>query len=218
MSKVVVLMSGGPDSSTLAFHAKHQLGHDVVGLFVDSGQLFADQELAGAKRVARELGIHLEIAPLGQFRQVMIGAVPPPYVAMGGDAEELVRGGAFLPMAVACSYAVFTQSPTIMVATIAEDVEKFPAMIPFVENLKPNLRLFLKDDAADIALPFVEMRKADVLRLGAQLGVPLSATRTCQRPTLLHCGECERCRSRKQAFRDAALDDATVYAADDPLM
>ncbi|WP_168627941.1 7-cyano-7-deazaguanine synthase [Cryobacterium sp. BB307] len=208
---VIVLMSGGPDSSTLAFHAKHQLGEDVIGLFVDSGQLFADAELAGAKTVAKALGIHLEIARLSAFRDVMIGFVPAPYVAMGGDAEALSRGGAFLPIAVACSYAVFTQSSRIQVATIAEDVEKFPAMIPFVENWNPNLRLFLSDENAGIELPFLRKRKSEVLRLGTELGVPLHATRTCQQATALHCGECSRCSSRHQAFRAAGLADPTAY-------
>lgn len=211
MVDAITLLSGGPDSSTLAFHAKHELGLDQVCLFVDSGQLFADQELAAARVVSAALGAPLEIARLSSFRDLMLGFVPPPYVAMGGDAELLKRGGAFLPLAVACSYAVFRGADKILIATIAEDVEKFPAMIPFVDNFKPNFRLFRDNEQADIVLPLAKMYKREVLQLGHRLGVPLDATRTCQQPTLDHCGSCHRCLQRMKAFADAGINDSTRY-------
>jgi 7-cyano-7-deazaguanine synthase len=208
--KVVVLLSGGPDSSTLAFWAVKQ-GYDVRGLFVNSGQYYADHELAGARAVANKLSIHLEVAELDNFRQMLIGFIPHPYTAMGGDAEVWKRGGAFLPTAVACSYAAITGCEEVLVAMISEDIELWPDARSFIANSVPNLRLITKNKDANIRLPFADKRKAQVLQLGAELGVPFERTRTCQNTTINHCGTCARCVKRASAFVEAGIEDPTTY-------
>jgi 7-cyano-7-deazaguanine synthase len=57
------------------------------------------------------------------------------------------------------------------------------------------------------------MHKADVVRLGAELGVPLELTLSCMNPRVgLHCGQCSKCRERRDAFADAGVSDPTRYA------
>ena len=59
--------------------------------------------------------------------------------------------------------------------------------------------------------------KADVIRKGIGLGVPLELTMSCMNPKDgRHCGRCSKCRERRDAFRDAAVDDPTVWAALEP--
>ncbi|MBL3553519.1 7-cyano-7-deazaguanine synthase [Rhodovulum sulfidophilum] len=208
--EAVVLLSGGPDSSTLAFWAFKQ-GYDIRALFVNSGQYYADHELAGARAVANKLSIHLEVAELANFRQVLIGFIPHPYTAMGGGAEVWKRGGAFLPTAVACSYAAITGCEEVLVAMIAEDIELWPDARSFIENSAPNFRLITKNKDANISLPFASKRKSEVLQLGSELGVPFERTRTCQNTTINHCGECVRCKKRASAFAEAGIPDPTTY-------
>ena len=63
-----------------------------------------------------------------------------------------------------------------------------------------------------IDAPFMEMHKSDVIRLGHQLGVPLELTLSCMNPRRgLHCGECSKCRERRDAFREAGIEDLTPY-------
>jgi 7-cyano-7-deazaguanine synthase len=58
------------------------------------------------------------------------------------------------------------------------------------------------------------MDKAAVIRLGLELGVPLELTLSCMNPGGgLHCGQCSKCRERRDAFREADVDDPTQYAA-----
>jgi 7-cyano-7-deazaguanine synthase len=64
-----------------------------------------------------------------------------------------------------------------------------------------------------IEAPFSRLHKADVIKLGASLGVPLELTLSCMQPSNgLHCGRCSKCRERRDAFLDAGIDDPTRYA------
>ncbi len=69
--------------------------------------------------------------------------------------------------------------------------------------------------AHEIALvtPLAGMRKAEAIRLGLELGVPLEATLSCMSPESgSHCGRCSKCRERRDAFVGAGVEDPTVYA------
>jgi 7-cyano-7-deazaguanine synthase len=65
-----------------------------------------------------------------------------------------------------------------------------------------------------IDAPFVTMHKSDVIRLGVELKVPFELTLSCMNPRQgLHCGQCSKCRERRDAFHDAGIDDPTSYAS-----
>jgi 7-cyano-7-deazaguanine synthase len=58
------------------------------------------------------------------------------------------------------------------------------------------------------------MQKSDVIKLGAELGVSLELTLSCMNPQGgRHCGQCSKCRERRDAFHDALIADPTSYAA-----
>ena len=58
------------------------------------------------------------------------------------------------------------------------------------------------------------MRKAEIIRLGHQLGVPLSNTWSCYKGEEYQCGICPTCRSRIDGFAKAGVTDYTVYNQD----
>jgi 7-cyano-7-deazaguanine synthase len=63
-----------------------------------------------------------------------------------------------------------------------------------------------------IEAPFATRHKADVIRRGVELGVPLELTLSCMQPRDgLHCGQCSKCRERRDAFREADVADPTTY-------
>jgi 7-cyano-7-deazaguanine synthase len=66
--------------------------------------------------------------------------------------------------------------------------------------------------AISVDAPFMHMHKSDVILLGHELGVPFELTLSCMNPRDgLHCGECSKCRERRDAFREAGTEDPTTY-------
>jgi 7-cyano-7-deazaguanine synthase len=211
--RALVLMSGGPDSSTAAYWARSE-GRDVRGIFLNSGHLAADFELAGSRAIAAELGIHLEIVDVRGLRNMLIGFVPPPYLMLAitpgpqcGDPHGL--------LGIATTYAGLIRARTVIIGSLAEDLEGFPGLREFYEHFERAIRVMpLFDGDFELLNPFIEMRKAELIRLGADLGVPFELTRSCQETTTLNCGQCDHCKERKSAFSEAGVADPTTYNAD----
>lgn len=61
--------------------------------------------------------------------------------------------------------------------------------------------------------PLQWLQKAGVVTLGDSLGVRFEDTWSCYKGEEKHCGTCPTCRSRKQAFEAAGVNDPTEYAA-----
>lgn len=61
--------------------------------------------------------------------------------------------------------------------------------------------------------PLQWLMKSEIVELGHKLGVPFEDTWSCYKGGDKHCGTCMTCRSRKEAFEIAEVDDPTEYAA-----
>ena len=89
----------------------------------------------------------------------------------------------------------------------------FPDATPqFFETMGRALSLGLAHPIV-IDAPFASMDKSEVIRLGVALGVPLELTLSCMNPHEgRHCGQCSKCRERRDAFHQAGVADPTTYA------
>ena len=88
----------------------------------------------------------------------------------------------------------------------------FPDATPqFLEAQGRALSLGL-DLPFAVEAPFAALHKADVIRRGVELGVPMELTLSCMQPSDgMHCGRCSKCRERRDAFREAGVSDPTTY-------
>jgi 7-cyano-7-deazaguanine synthase len=64
-----------------------------------------------------------------------------------------------------------------------------------------------------IHAPLIEMTKAEIVKLGSQLGLDYAITVSCYQanPEGKACGVCDSCRLRKEGFKQANLKDPTRY-------
>ena len=100
--------------------------------------------------------------------------------------------------------------PALALGTLGSN--PFPDATPaFFDAMSRALSLGL-DAAVAIDAPFARWHKADVIRRGVELAVPLELTLSCMQPKDgLHCGRCSKCRERRDAFREAGVADPTSY-------
>ena len=59
--------------------------------------------------------------------------------------------------------------------------------------------------------PYTGIRKSDIARIGKRLGLDYSTTYSCYKGGEKHCGKCGTCVERKEALRDAEIEDTTEY-------
>jgi 7-cyano-7-deazaguanine synthase len=113
-------------------------------------------------------------------------------------------------------YCAAAQIDRLVLGTLAHN--PFPDATPeFRSAMQRALSLGL-GRALEVEAPYATVSKADVIRRGAALGVPLELTLSCMSPQMVgalfpaHCGTCSKCRERHDAFREAGLRDPTGYA------
>ena len=108
-------------------------------------------------------------------------------------------------------YAATRKISRIVVAPLAGN--PFPDATPqFFAALNAAFSLGLAAPI-EIAAPFAHLHKEDVVKIGAQLGVPFELTLSCMNPSgTTHCGLCSKCRERRDAFQAAGIADPTMYA------
>jgi 7-cyano-7-deazaguanine synthase len=131
----------------------------------------------------------------------------------GRNLILLSKAAVYMARVVASAQATApapTPATRLLLGTLAGN--PFPDATPvFFDTMSRALSLGLGTPIA-IAAPFAAMHKADVIKRGIALGVPLELTLSCMQPNDgLHCGKCSKCRERRDAFREASVEDPTQY-------
>lgn len=212
--KCVVVLSGGPDSATVAYWAKNE-GYDVYGVTFKYGQI-AVKEVEYAGHIAERLKIPLKTIDFSALKDIFAGVT-----SLCDDSLELTpafshpiivpfRNAIFLATAVA--YAVAIDATHIFYGAQGSDEANYPdCRRAFYQAFETAARLGTDTDI-HIDAPFNELPKSAILKRGAELGVPFHLTWSCYRNGSTHCGRCESCVNRRTAFQDAGLHDSTTYA------
>ncbi|MDG4830004.1 7-cyano-7-deazaguanine synthase QueC [Solwaraspora sp. WMMD1047] len=221
----VVIVSGGLDSTVVTYWL-HQLGTRLSLLSVDYGQRHRI-ELEHARRTAAAVGAAHDLVDLSGIGAVLTGS------ALTDDAVEMPDGhytdasmrSTVVPnrnatmLDIAVAVAVARRADAVVFGAHAGDHPIYPDCRPeFVTSYERTARTanegFLVDGFRVLA-PFAAMSKADIVTLGATLGVPFAETWSCYRGGERHCGRCGTCVERREAFDLAGVPDPTLYVASD---
>ncbi|MBQ7434138.1 MAG: 7-cyano-7-deazaguanine synthase QueC [Lachnospiraceae bacterium] len=214
--KALVLLSGGLDSATcLAIAVKQYGAENVIALSVWYGQKH-EKELQAARQIAAYYGVKwktLDLALLfadsdcallqGSDREIPKESYAEQLAETQGQTVSTYvpfRNGLFL--ASAASIALSNGCSVIYYGAHSDDAagNAYPdCSIRF--NQAMNEAIFTgSGEALRIQAPFVEQTKADVVRLGMELGVPYELTWSCYEGGEQPCGLCGTCRDRMAAF------------------
>ncbi len=222
MSYAIAVVSGGMDSTVLAYQATG-LFSNVDLLSVDYGQRHR-KELGYAAMTAERLGCRHDIVALPLATMLTGSAltdasveVPHGHYAADTMALTVVPNRNAVLISVAYAVAVARGADAVLVGVHAGDHHVYPDCRPaFVSALDEALRIG-NEGVGNVRLeaPFVNHSKTDIARLGARLGVEWSETWSCYEGGEVHCGRCGTCVERHEAFRDAGVADPTTYADPD---
>jgi len=213
---VAVLCSGGLDSCVLLIDLARRTGR-AVPLFVRAGHPWEEAERAALGRfldavaepaAAPPRDLALPMGDVYGAHWSMSGQGAPGWAAPD-EAVEL-RGRNLVLLSKALVAAAIEGWPTVALGTLAGN--PFPDATPhFFAAIAAVGSEALRNSLAVVA-PYRELSKSDVIRRGADL--PLDLTLSCLRPTSdgRHCGDCNKCRERVEAFAAAGVADRTRYA------
>lgn len=218
--RVVVLLSGGLDSATVAYMAK-EWNSEIHALSLDYGQRHKI-ELKCARKIAYKVKAksfkkvtlpltHLKSSaltnkdlhlPIKRLEQEMSRDIPVTYVP----------GRNTIFLSYAASYAEDIGALVIMTGVNAQDYSGYPDCRPEFINKFNDLLLVsnkrgLNGDPIEVRAPIIHMRKEDIIKKGLSLGVPYEDTWSCYKGDIPPCRECDSCVLRAKGFREAGIED-----------
>jgi 7-cyano-7-deazaguanine synthase len=217
----VVLLSGGMDSATCLALARRD-SRPVHALTVLYGQRHAREvraarALARRYRVAHHVVLELPLGPLLDStltrrkrplprRRPGAKGIPPTYV----PARNTIL------LAVALGYAESHRLRVLYIGANAIDYSGYPdCRPPYLRAFERMARLGTKvgvetGEGVRIRAPLLRLSKAEIVRLGEQLGVPWGLTWSCYAGRATPCGVCDACRLRARGFDEAGVVDPTL--------
>ncbi len=219
--KAVCLLSGGMDSTTLAYLAK-DMGYDIVALHFTYGQRTEEKERECAKEIARLLSAveFVEIS-LEHFKKIGASSLTDRSLAV----EEYEEGRVGIPstyvpfrngnlLAIATSLAEARRADTIFIGVQVGDYSGYPDCRPeFIEAFQRAVDIGTSPEThIRLETPFVQMTKAEIITVGRNLGVPYEHTWSCYQQNDIACGVCDSCHFRRSAFEELGLTDPIEYA------
>jgi 7-cyano-7-deazaguanine synthase len=221
--KAVGIISGGLDSTVLAYYLSKQLkAEELFLLSFDYGQKHV-KELASAARIASGLKATHEIVNLQNITRLISNsaltspttAVPEGHYAAENMAATVVPNRNAIMLAIAYGWAVNVKADTVAIGVHAGDHPIYPdCRETFINSFDAMERLATEGYSNPnlvLTAPFVFKSKAEVVVIGNQLKVPFEQTWSCYVGGKDHCGRCGTCVERKEAFRLAKVPDPTRY-------
>ena len=220
MKKAVCLLSGGMDSTTLAYVAK-DMGYAIIALHFTYGQRTEAKERECARAVAKKLDAleFVEIS-LEHFKKIGASSLTDTSIPVEEYAgEEEGVPSTYVPfrnanlLAIATSLAEARRAEAVFIGVQTGDYPGYPDCRPeFIEAFQRAVDLgTAAEPRITLMTPFVRMSKVEIVRKGLALGVPYELTWSCYQENDRACGVCSSCHYRREAFRELGLEDPIEY-------
>jgi len=217
----LVVCSGGLDSVTLAYLVAAE-GRLARLVSFDYGQRHR-KELAFAVAAAAALKTPHDLIDIASVGARLSGSAltDPAHqdVPDGHYAEETMRVTVVpnrnaIMLTIAFGLAASTGADAVALAVHGGDHFIYPDCRPgFIAAFRSMQERALEGMwQIGLEAPFLSGSKADIVRRGAELGVPFAATWSCYKGGAAHCGRCGTCVERREAFHLAGVADPTEYA------
>ncbi len=194
--------------------------HDAAALHISYGQRTEARERQSFLGICDFAGIRDRLAVRNEALRAIGGsaltdesiAVPESH-NIGQDIPVTYvpfRNAHFL--AVAVSWAEVLGAEKIYIGAVEQDSSGYPDCRPaYYAAFNEVIKAGTKEGRIEIVTPLIHLRKAEIVRLGLELGAPFHLTWSCYSRADKACGVCDSCVLRLRAFREAGAQDPIPY-------
>jgi len=214
--KILVLLSGGIDSSVLVWELAQQYER-VYPFYVRNGFVWERTELAWVRKYLRRIKapslmpiktVELPLSDVYPLHWSLTGRGTPSFDSE--DSAVYLPGRNLILLSKAAVYAAVQGIEHLALGILKGN--PFPdSTRSFLDRLGDLLGQGLNHPIA-VLTPYAQLEKTQVLERG--IALPLHLTFSCIAPReTLHCGACNKCAERIRAFKRLAIPDATRYFA-----
>lgn len=197
----VLLASGGLDSTTMAYWLIDQ-NIDFIPLFIDYGQHCASTELKTLKEVLPEsYKDKIEIVDIKSIYRYSNSKF-----IKSADLweDEITADDLYIPyrnlllLTVGATFAQTKGMGNVYSAFInSNHAKEIDCSTEFFDKME---KMLIDYGSVKINMPFRNLSKYDVAKIGLNLGVSVSTTFSCQASPQMPCGACPNCVDRLDAL------------------
>jgi 7-cyano-7-deazaguanine synthase len=216
VTRAVVVLSGGQDSTTCLYWAIDRYGRDKVEtLTFDYGQRHRI-ELECAARVAEFAGVANTILPIDTFTALGGDALTDADVPVEAGTDDttglpstFVPGRNLVFLAFAAAFAYRRGAANLVTGVAQTDYSGYPdCREGTITSLQHTLRLGMEFDVT-IHTPLMHLSKRETVELARDLGAlpAMAFTHTCYNGKRPPCGSCPACELRAKGFAEAGVED-----------
>ena len=210
-----IIVSGGMDSITLLYDHKDEI---ALGISFDYGSNHNAREIPYAELHCKRLGIrhitiHLDFMHQYFKSSLLDGsdAIPEGHYADENMKSTVVPFRNGIMLAIATGIAESNGLDKVFIANHGGDHSIYPDCRPEFIKAINQAACAGTYNGVEIAAPYTNISKGDIARIGKQLGIDYTETWSCYKGGKYHCGKCGTCVERKEALKEAGIDDRTKY-------
>lgn len=215
MKDSVIIVSGGMDSITMLYEYKDRI---KLAISFDYGSNHNAREIPFAKLHCDRLGIRHIVLSLDFMRQyfkssLLEGAESIPEGSYDEDNMKSTvvpfRNGIMLSIAIGIAESHHLKC--VMMANHGGDHTIYPDCRPEFVHAMSDAAVAGTFVGVELWAPYTDLTKAEIAQHGKSLGVDYAETWSCYKGLEHHCGNCGTCLERKNALREAGIEDRTLY-------
>ena len=214
--KVVLVYSGGLDSTVLLYHLI-DLGYEVKCLSFDYDQRHK-KEINYAYDMCKNLNIPYRCVDLTEITDLIDNSsqtgdidVPHGHYEQENMKLTVVPNRNMIMLSIAIGHAINIGYDKVAYGAHTAGHYIYPDCQPEFINAMREASSRCDEKYIRIFTPFDDFDKGAIVKLGIKLKVPFEFTWTCYEGKDTACGKCGSCRERLEAFKNNNLTDPLVY-------
>ncbi len=217
----IALVSGGMDSCVAAAIAAKE--YEPALLHVSYGQRTQRRERRAFEAIAEHYAVGRKlVADIGYLGEIGGSSLTDADIQVeSANLERVGVPSSYVPfrnthfLAIAVSWAEIIGARRIFIGAVEPDSSGYPDCREiyyraFNELIRVGTR---PETGIEVVAPLIKMKKAEIVKLGFELGAPLHLTWSCYKSEEIPCGECDSCALREKGFREAGVADPIIAGA-----